>query len=143
MSTYSAKPGTVQQNWYLVDAANKTLGHLASRIAFRLRGKHKPEYTPHVDTGDYFIVINAEKINVTGKKRTDKVYHHYSGYPSGLKSATFEKMLEKAPERIIELAVKGMLPKGPLGRVVFQKLKVYSGGEHPHAAQQPQLLDDI
>lgn len=143
MKTYSAKPDAVRRSWYLVDATNKTLGRLATEIAVRLRGKHKPEFTPHVDTGDYIIVINAEKIAVTGNKSSDKVYYHHTGYPGGIKSATFEKMIQKAPERIIEIAVKGMLPKGPLGRAMFLKLKVYAGAEHPHSAQQPQPLDDI
>ena len=143
MRTYSAKPNSVRCGWYLVDATNKTLGRLASELARRLRGKHKPEFTPHVDTGDYIIVINAEKIAVTGKKASDKVYYHHSGYPGGIKSATFEKMIEKVPERVIEIAVKGMLPKGPLGREMFRKLKVYKGPQHPHSAQQPQLLEDI
>lgn len=143
MRTYSAKPDAVRRNWYLVDATNKNLGRLACEIAIRLRGKHKPEFTPHVDTGDYIVVINAEKISVTGKKQSDKVYHHYSGYPGGLKSVNFEKMIEKSPERIIEIAVKGMMPKGPLGRAMFSKLKVYAGTEHPHTAQQPQPIEDI
>jgi large subunit ribosomal protein L13 len=141
MSTYSAKPDEVRRSWYLVDATDKTLGRLATEIAIRLRGKHKPEFTSHVDTGDYIVVVNAEKIRVTGNKVSDKVYHHHTGYIGGLKSATFEKMLAKAPERIIEIAVKGMLPKGPLGRAVFRKLKVYTGTAHPHAAQQPELID--
>lgn len=141
MTTYSAKPHTVRRNWYVVDATDKTLGRLASIIATMLRGKHKPEFTPHVDTGDYIIVINAEKVAVTGKKATDKVYYHHSGFPGGIKSATFEELRAKAPERIIEIAVKGMLPKGPLGRAMFRKLKVYAGTSHPHTAQQPQTLD--
>lgn len=141
MKTYSAKVGEVQQDWFVVDAAEKTLGRLASEIAHRLRGKHKPEYTPHVDTGDYIVVINAEKVRVTGAKTTDKMYHHHTGYPGGLKSASFEKLIEKAPERVIQSAVKGMLPRNPLGRAMFKKLKVYAGAEHPHAAQQPQLLN--
>merc|ERR1712000_457993 len=117
--------------------ADKTLGRLASEIAHRLRGKHKPEYTPHVDTGDYIVVVNAEKIRVTGKKTTDKMYHHHTGYPGGLKSMSFEKLIDKAPERVIQSAVKGMLPKNPLGRAMFKKLKVYAGAEPPHTAQQP------
>lgn len=141
MRTYSAKAETVRCNWLLVDAKGKTLGRLATEIAKRLRGKHKPEFTPHVDTGDYIIVINAKDIVVTGKKESDKVYHHHSGYPGGIKSITFEKLRDKSPERIIEIAVKGMLPKGPLGRATFKKLKVYAGSAHPHSAQQPQLID--
>lgn len=137
MKTFSAKPQTVKHDWFVVDADNMVLGRLASEIAKRLRGKHKPEYTPHVDTGDYIVVINAEKIRVTGRKRTDKIYYHHSGYPGGLKSISFEKLLQKKPERLIEIAVKGMLPKGPLGRDMFRKLKVYVGPEHKHAAQQP------
>lgn len=143
MTTYSAKPDAVRRDWYLVDATNKTLGRLATQIATRLRGKHKPEFTPHVDTGDYIVVINAEKIHVTGNKVADKTYYHHTGYPGGIKSATLEQVLNKAPERVIETAVKGMLPKGPLGRAMFQKLKVYAGKEHPHTAQQPKPLDDI
>ncbi len=141
MKTFSAKAGEVNRDWYVVDAADKTLGRLASEIAHRLRGKHKPEYTPHVDTGDYIVVINAEKVRVTGKKASDKVYHHHTGYPGGLKSITFEKLIDKAPERVIQGAVKGMLPRNPLGRAMFKKLKVYAGAEHPHAAQQPQELN--
>jgi len=141
MKTYSAKTGEVNQDWFVVDAADKTLGRLASEIAHRLRGKHKAEYTPHVDTGDYIVVINAEKIKVTGAKTTDKMYHRHTGYPGGLKSISFEKLIEKAPERVIQGAVKGMLPRNPLGRAMFKKLKVYAGSEHPHAAQQPQALN--
>lgn len=141
MSTFSAKPETVQRDWYVVDATGKTLGRLATELASRLRGKHKPEYTPHVDTGDYIIVLNAEKIAVTGKKRTDKIYYRHTGYIGGLKQATFEEMVKRHPEQIIEIAVKGMLPKGPLGRAMYRKLKVYAGNEHNHAAQQPQVLD--
>ncbi|AHN25456.1 50S ribosomal protein L13 [Gilliamella apicola] len=141
MSTFSAKPETVKRDWYVVDAAGKTLGRLATEIASRLRGKHKAEYTPHVDTGDYIIVINAEKVAVTGKKRTDKIYYRYTGYIGGLKEATFKEMIERHPEQVIEIAVKGMLPKGPLGRAMYRKLKVYAGSEHNHAAQQPQVLD--
>jgi large subunit ribosomal protein L13 len=140
MSTFSAKAEQVQHGWFLVDASGKTLGRLASEVAHRLRGKHKAIYTPHVDTGDYIVIINAEKIRVTGNKSTDKVYHDHSGYMGGLKSITFEKLIAKAPTRVIERAVKGMLPKGPLGRDMFRKLKVYAGKEHPHAAQQPQIL---
>lgn len=141
MKTYNATNETASHNWYTVDAAGKTLGRLASEIARRLRGKHKPEYTPHVDTGDYIVVINASQVKVTGKKNTDKVYHSHSGYPGGLKTITFEKLLAKSPERVIEKAVKGMLPKNILGRAMYRKLKVYAGNEHPHTAQQPQVLD--
>jgi large subunit ribosomal protein L13 len=141
MKTFTAKPETVQRDWYVVDAAGKTLGRLATELASRLRGKHKAEYTPHVDTGDYIIVLNAEKIAVTGNKRTDKVYYRHTGYVGGIKQATFEEMIARNPERVIEIAVKGMLPKGPLGRAMFRKLKVYAGNEHNHAAQQPQVLD--
>jgi large subunit ribosomal protein L13 len=141
MKTYSAKPGEVSRDWFVVDAADKTLGRLASEIAHRLRGKHKPEYTPHVDTGDYIVVINAEKVRVTGAKSRDKMYHRHTGYPGGLKSLSFEKMIDQSPERVIQIAVKGMLPRNPLGRAMFKKLKVYAGGEHPHSAQQPQALN--
>lgn len=127
-------------DWYVVDASRYTLGRLASAIAPRLRGKHKPQYTPHVDTGDYIIVINAEKVRVTGRKEEDKIYYRHSGYPGGIKSQTLREMREKHPERIIELAVKGMLPRNPLGRAVARKLKVYKGSEHPHSAQQPQEM---
>ena len=141
MKTFSAKPETVKRDWYVIDAENKVLGRLATEIARRLRGKHKAEYTPHVDTGDYIIVINADKIAVTGNKETDKQYHHHTGYPGGLKTISLDKQRIKAPERIIETAVKGMLPKNPLGRAMFRKLKVYAGTEHGHAAQQPQTLE--
>ncbi|MGB5326409.1 MAG: 50S ribosomal protein L13 [Pseudomonadales bacterium] len=141
MKTYSAKPAEVQQDWFVVDATGKTLGRMAAEIAHRLRGKHKPEYTPHVDTGDYIVVVNAEKVAVTGNKASDKMYHAHSGYPGGLKSMSFEKLIEKAPERTIEKAVKGMLPRNPLGRAMFGKLRVYAGAEHPHTAQQPQPLE--
>jgi large subunit ribosomal protein L13 len=140
MKTYSAKPREVDQNWLVVDAEGQTLGRMATAIATRLRGKHKPEYTPHVDTGDYVVVINAEKVKVTGNKTTDKMYHAHSGFPGGLKSLSFNKLQQQAPEKIIQLAVKGMLPRSPLGRAMFKKLKVYSGAEHPHGAQQPQAL---
>jgi large subunit ribosomal protein L13 len=140
MKTFSAKPAEVKRDWYVVDAEGKTLGRLATEIAHRLRGKHKAEYTPHVDTGDYIVVVNAEKIQVTGAKTTDKMYHHHTGYPGGLKSISFEKLIDKAPERVIQSAVKGMLPRNPLGRDMFRKLKVYAGAEHPHASQQPQEL---
>ena len=141
MKTFVAKPETVKRDWYVVDAEGKTLGRIATEIASRLRGKHKPEYTPHVDTGDYIIVINAEKVAVTGKKASDKMYYAHSGFPGGIKSISFEKLIDRKPEMVIEAAVKGMLPKGPLGRAMFRKLKVYAGGEHNHAAQQPQALD--
>ena len=141
MKTFSAKPETVQRDWYVVDAEGKTLGRLAVEIARRLRGKHKAEYTPHVDTGDYIVVINAEKVAVTGNKAKDKMYHHHTGFPGGIKSISFEKQIDKAPARVIEAAVKGMLPKGPLGRKMFRKLKVYAGGQHPHRAQNPQPLE--
>ena len=141
MKTFSAKAHEVNRDWYVVDAAGKTLGRLATEIARRLRGKHKPIYTPHVDTGDYIVVVNADKVHVTGRKATDKMYYHHTGYIGSLKSANFEKMQEKAPGRVIELAVKGMLPKTPLGRAMFRKLKVYGGPDHQHAAQQPKPLD--
>jgi large subunit ribosomal protein L13 len=141
MKTYSAKPESVQRDWYVIDAEGKTLGRMASEIASRLRGKHKPEFTPHVDTGDYIVVVNAEKVAVTGNKAKDKLYYHHTGYVGNLKSISFEKLIEKAPERAIESAVKGMLPRGPLGRAMFKKLKVYAGVEHPHAAQQPKELN--
>jgi large subunit ribosomal protein L13 len=141
MKTFSAKSHEVNRDWYVVDATGKTLGRLASEVARRLRGKHKPIYTPHVDTGDYIIVVNADKVHVTGRKATDKMYHHHTGYIGNLKSASFAKMQEKAPGRVIELAVKGMLPRNPLGRAMYRKLKVYSGPDHRHAAQQPKPLD--
>ncbi len=141
MTTLSAKPAEVRRNWYLVDASDKTLGRLSTEIARRLRGKHKPEYTPHVDTGDYIVVINAEKVRVTGNKMSDKMYHHHTGYIGNLKSISLEKLLGKAPERVIQHAVKGMLPKNPLGRAMFKKLRVFAGPEHTHQAQQPQPLE--
>ena len=141
MKTYSAKPESVQREWFIVDAAEQTLGRLATEIALRLKGKHKPEYTPHVDTGDYIIVINAEKVAVTGNKAKGKVYYRHSEFPGGLKSITFEKLIDKKPEMVLELAVKGMLPRGPLGRAMYRKLKVYAGTEHNHIAQQPTVLD--
>ncbi len=140
MKTVSTKPADVTRDWYVVDAEGKTLGRMASEIARLLRGKHKPEYTPHVDTGDYIIVVNAEKVRVTGNKARDKMYYRHTGYPGGLRSMSFEKMVAHAPERTVEFAVKGMLPKGPLGRAMYAKLKVYAGTEHPHQAQQPQAL---
>ncbi|MFW0013773.1 MAG: 50S ribosomal protein L13 [Arsenophonus endosymbiont of Dermacentor nuttalli] len=141
MKTFTAKPETVKRDWYVVDAGGKTLGRLATEIARRLRGKHKAEYTPHVDTGDYIIVVNAEKVAVTGNKREDKIYYRHTGYIGGIKQATFEEMIVRHPERVIEIAVKGMLPKGPLGRAMYRKMKVYAGSEHKHTAQQPQVLD--
>lgn len=141
MKTYSAHPGEVPRNWLLVDAEGQTLGHMASAIATRLRGKHKAEYTPHVDTGDFVVVINADKVRVTGKKVTGKIYHSHSGYPGGLKSLSFEQMLARSPERVVRLAVRGMMPRNRLGRAMLKKLKVYAGGEHPHSAQQPQTLE--
>lgn len=141
METFTAKPLDLTRSWYVVDASGKTLGRVSSEIARRLRGKHKPEYTPHVDTGDYIIVINAKKVRVTGNKRTEKRYYRHSGYPGGIKAITFAQMMQKAPERVIEHAVKGMLPKGPLGRAMYRKLKVYAGPDHTHAAQKPQPLD--
>ena len=140
MKTVSTKPADVTRDWYVVDAEGKTLGRMATEIARRLRGKHKPEYTPHVDTGDYIIVVNAGKVRVTGNKAKDKMYYRHTGYPGGLRSMSFEKMVDHAPERTVEFAVKGMLPKGPLGRAMYAKLKVYAGTEHPHQAQQPQAL---
>jgi large subunit ribosomal protein L13 len=141
MKTYSAKPESVQREWFIVDAAEQTLGRLATEIALRLKGKHKPEYTPHVDTGDYIVVINADKVRVTGNKTSDKMYYRHTGYPGGLRSISFDKLIDHKPEMIIEQAVKGMLPKNPLGRDMYRKLKVYAGSEHPHAAQQPQTLE--
>jgi len=141
MKTFSAKPAEVKRDWYLIDAEGKTLGRMATEIARRLRGKHKAEYTPHVDTGDYIVVVNAEKVGVTGKKRTDKMYHHHTGYIGNLKSTNFEKMIAQKPEHVIQLAVKGMMPKGPLGRAMLRKLKIYAGAEHNHIAQQPKQLE--
>lgn len=141
MKTFSAKPAEVRRDWYVVDATNKTLGRLSTEIASRLRGKHKPEFTPHVDTGDYIVVVNAEKIRVTGNKMKDKMYHHHTGYIGNLKSVPLDKLLETHPERALESAVKGMLPKGPLGRQMLSKLRVFAGPEHKHTAQQPIPLD--
>lgn len=141
MKTFSAKPDAVKRDWYVVDASGKTLGRLASEIAKRLRGKHKAEYTPHVDTGDYVIVINAEQVQVTGNKASDKIYHRHTGYIGNLRSMTFDEMRARHPERIIETAVRGMMPKNPLGRAMFRKLRVYKGGEHQHVAQQPKPLE--
>ena len=137
MKTFSAKPAEVRRDWYVVDATGKTLGRLSTEIAHRLRGKHKPEYTPHIDTGDYIVVVNAEKVRVTGNKLKDKIYYRHTGYIGNLKSISLEKLLKEAPERVIESAVKGMLPRGPLGRQMYAKLRVFAGPEHPHAAQQP------
>ncbi len=141
MKTYSARKEDVKHNWYVVDATDKTLGRISTEIANRLRGKHKAEYTPHVDTGDYIVVVNAEKVKVTGNKTTDKIYYHHTGYIGGIKSITFEKLIEKSPERVIQMAVKGMMPKNKLSRSMLSKLKVYAGSEHPHSAQQPQPLE--
>jgi len=141
MKTFTAKNETVQRDWYVVDAEGKTLGRLASELARRLRGKHKPVFTPHVDTGDYLVVINAEKIAVTGNKLADKMYYRFTGYVGNLKSESLGQALQRHPERVIETAVKGMLPKNPLGRAMYRKLKVYKGPDHPHASQQPQVLD--
>lgn len=141
MTTVSAKPAEVRREWYLIDAEGKTLGRLATELARRLRGKHKTCYTPHVDTGDYLVVVNAEKVRVTGNKLADKMYHHHTGYIGNLKSISLEKLLAKAPERVINHAVKGMMPRGPLGRAMLAKLRVYAGPEHRHAAQQPKPLD--
>ncbi|MBT4161697.1 MAG: 50S ribosomal protein L13 [Gammaproteobacteria bacterium] len=140
MKTVSAKKESVTRSWYVVDATDKTLGRLSTEIANRLRGKHKPEYTPHVDTGDYIVVVNAEKVKVTGNKATGKLYQHHTGYPGGIKSITFDEMIDKKPERVIEKAVKGMMPKNKLSRAMMSKLKVYAGSEHPHTAQQPTPL---
>ncbi len=140
MKTVSTRPQDVERAWYVIDAESQTLGRLATTIAHRLRGKHKAAYTPHVDTGDYVVVVNAEKVRVTGNKATAKTYYRHSGYPGGIKATRFDEMLEKHPERVIEKAVKGMLPHNPLGRAVFRKLKVYAGPDHPHSAQQPKPL---
>jgi len=141
MKTFSAKPAEVKRDWYVIDAEGKTLGRLATEVARRLRGKHKPEYTPHVDTGDYIIVINAEKIGVTGNKEKDKIYYHHTGYVGNMKSVTLGKLRQTFPDRIITTAVQGMLPKNPLGRAMFKKLKVYRGPEHNHQSQQPKVLE--
>lgn len=140
VKTYTPKESEIERAWYLVDAEGQTLGRIASRIASVLRGKHKPSYTPHLDTGDYVVVINAEKVEVTGRKRRDKMYYRHSRYPGGLRSLNFEEMIDRHPDRVLRLAVKGMLPSGPLGRQMLAKLKVYSGEDHPHAAQNPQPL---
>lgn len=141
MRTFSAKPHEVKRDWFVVDATDKVLGRLAAEIARRLRGKHKPEYTPHVDTGDYIVVVNVEKLRVTGAKADQKVYYRHSGYPGGIYEDTFTKLQQRAPTRVLEKAVKGMLPKGPLGYAMIKKLKVYAGGDHPHVAQQPKSLE--
>ena len=141
MKTFTATPSTITRDWCLVDATDKTLGRLATEIGSRLRGKHKPTFTPHMDTGDNIIVVNAEKIRVTGNKLNAKMYHHHTGYIGNLKSISLGKQLEQHPERVIQAAVKGMLPKNPLGRAMFRKLHVYAGPDHPHAAQQPKALD--
>ncbi len=141
MKTFSAKPHEVQRDWYVVDATNKTLGRLSTEIARRLKGKHKPEYTPHVDTGDYIVVVNVEKIRVTGNKMKDKMYHRSTGYIGNLKSTPLEKVMDEAPERVLQYAVKGMLPRNPLGRKMLSKLRVFAGPEHPHEAQQPIPLE--
>ncbi|VFP86708.1 50S ribosomal protein L13 [Candidatus Erwinia haradaeae] len=141
MRTFTAKAESVQRDWYVVDATCKTLGRLATELALRLRGKHKTEYTPHVDTGDYIIVLNAEKVAITGTKPSDKIYYHHTGYIGGIKKLTFSEMISRYPEKVIEIAVKGMLPKGPLGRQMYRKLKVYAGDRHKHAAQKPKVLD--
>ena len=141
MRTVFANAATVRRDWYVVDAADKTLGRLATQLAMRLRGKHKAAYTPHVDTGDYIVVINADKIRVTGRKLTDKFYHHHTGYLGNLKTTSLGKLLQEHPERAIQFAVKGMLPKNPLGRKMFKKLHVFAGAEHPHTAQQPKPLE--
>ena len=141
MKTYSAKAETVKRDWFVIDATDKVLGRLSTEIALRLRGKHKPEYTPHVDTGDYIVVVNAEKIRVTGNKENDKMYHHHTGYIGSLKSINLSKLRASHPERIIQHSVKGMLPKNSLGRAMFKKLKVYAGESHDHSAQQPQPLE--
>ena len=141
MKTFSAKQESVKRDWYVIDATGKVLGRVATEVARRLRGKHKAEYTPHVDTGDYIIVINADKLVVTGKKSRDKIYHRYSGYQSGLKATSFQDMMKKAPGDVIETAVRGMLPKNPLGRQMFRKLKVYRGANHRHTAQNPKVLE--
>ncbi len=141
MKTLSTKPAEVKRQWFVVDAEGKTLGRLASEVAHRLRGKHKPEFTPHVDTGDYIVIVNAEKVHVTGRKATDKMYYRHTGYIGSMKSFSFSEMIERSPERVIELAVKGMIPRNPLGRAMLRKLKVYAGPNHKHASQQPEPLE--
>ncbi len=141
MKTFSAKPAEVEREWYVIDATDKVLGRVASEVARRLRGKHKPEFTPHVDTGDYIIVVNAGKLRVTGAKATDKIYYRHTGYPGGIREISFDKMQQRFPGRALEKAVKGMLPKGPLGYAMIKKLKVYADADHPHVAQQPKALE--
>ena len=141
MKTVSAKKETVRRDWYVVDATDKVLGRIATEIANRLRGKHKPEYTPHIDAGDYIVVVNADKVRVTGNKVTDKIYFRHTGYPGGIKETSFGKLMETHPERAIEIAVKGMMPRNKLSRAMLGKLKIYAGGEHPHTAQQPKPLE--
>ncbi|MGB3270257.1 MAG: 50S ribosomal protein L13 [Rhodanobacter sp.] len=141
MKTFSANADNVKRDWFVVDATDKTLGRLSTEIARRLRGKHKPEYTPHCDTGDYIVVVNAQKVHVTGAKLDDKMYHRFTGYVGNLKTMSLKDLLATHPERVIEIAVKGMLPKNPLGREMYRKLKVYGGADHPHTAQQPQALE--
>jgi large subunit ribosomal protein L13 len=141
MATYTAKAGEIQHGWYVVDAQGKVLGRLAAQIATRLRGKHKPQYTPHVDTGDYIVVVNAAKVRVTGRKPERKIYYRHTEFPGGLRQTNFAKLQAKKPERVLQLAVKGMLPKGPLGYAMIKKLKIYAGGTHPHSAQQPKALE--
>jgi len=141
MKTFMANAATIERKWYIVDASGKTLGRLASRLASCLRGKNKAEYTPHADTGDCYIILNVDKLKVTGRKAKEKVYFRHSNYPGGLKQETFEKLHARKPERVLEIAVQGMLPKGPLGRDMFRKLKIYSGNEHPHAGQNPEIIE--
>ena len=141
MKTVSAKKETVRRDWYVGDATDKVLGRIATEIANRLRGKHKTEYTPHIDTGDYVVVVNADKVRVTGNKVTDKIYFRHTGYPGGIKETSFGKLMETHPERAIEIAVKGMMPRNKLSRAMLGKLKIYAGGEHPHIAQQPKPLE--
>ncbi len=141
MKTYTAKPSEVRHGWYVVDAQGKVLGRLATRIAQRLRGKHRPEYTPHVDTGDYIVVVNADKLRVTGKKAQQKKYYRHTGFPGGIRETTFAVLHAKHPDRVLQKAVKGMLPKGPLGSAMLKKLKIYAGEGHPHSAQRPEALD--
>ena len=141
MKTLSIKQEDVRRSWYVIDATDRTLGRLSTQIATRIRGKHKAEFTPHVDTGDYVVVINAEKVRVTGNKLDDKIYNHHTGFPGGIKSISLAKLMQKSPEKVVEMAVKGMMPKSKLGRSMISKLKVYAGNEHPHAAQQPKPLE--
>lgn len=143
MKTFMASASTIERKWYVVDANGKTLGRLASRLALRLRGKDKPEFTPHADAGDCYIVVNVDKLKVTGKKASDKFYYRHSNYPGGIKEESFGKLHARKPERVLEIAVQGMLPKGPLGRQMFQKLKIYAGNAHPHVAQNPALIADL